>query len=132
MPEKPSMAGGQWRTLLTRPRFERFTDLVVACGLIILFLPLMIVVTIAIKCDSRGPVLIWEKRARRQGPHFWALKFRCTVHRASVPPYDEPEATFVGGIIRFLRIDNLPQLLNVLRGEMTCLPVDRRYQFFLE
>ena len=125
------MAGGQWRTHLTR-RFERFTDLIVAGGLIILFLPLMIVVAIAIKCDSRGPILIWEKRARRQGPQFWALKFRCTVDRASVSPYAEPETTFVGGIIRFLRIDNLPQLVNVLRGEMTCLRIDRRYQFFLE
>jgi polysaccharide biosynthesis protein PslA len=116
-----------------RPWFERLIDLVIACGLIALFMPLMIVVAIAIKCDSRGPVLVWEKRTRHQGTElFWALKFRCTAHRARASAYDEPEATFVGGVIRFLRIDNLPQLANVLRGEMTCLPADPDCQFFLE
>jgi len=112
--------------------FERLIDLVIACCLIILLMPLMTVAAIAIKCDSRGPILVWEKRTPRQGRQFWALKFRCAVRRASVGPYDEPEVTFVGGIIRFLRIDNLPQLANVLRGEMTCLPADPGHLFFLE
>ena len=115
----------------TRPWFERFGDLVIACGLIVLLLPLMLIVTIAVKCDSRGPVLVWEFRRRPPGSDFWALKFRCTVHGAD-GRYPEPEATFVGGIIRYLRIDNLPQLVNVLRGEMTCLPADPEHQFFLE
>ena len=120
------------RARSTRPWFERFADYVITCGLIVLLLPLMVVVAIAIKCDSRGPILIWELRRRPPGREFWALKFRCTMFEARNRPYTEPEATFVGGIIRYLRIDNLPQLVNVLRGEMTCLPADPDHQFFLE
>lgn len=126
------MRGGQWGARGTRSRVEQFADVIVACALLVLFLPLMIIVAIAIKCDSRGPVLVWERRTRPPGRPFWALKFRCMVHRARVQPYAELEATFVGGIIRYLRIDTLPQLVNVLRGEMTCLPADPDHQFFLE
>src|SRR5580693_4399838 len=69
---------GTSRTRSTRPWFERFSDLVITCGLIVLLLPLMIVVAIAIKCDSRGPVLVWELRRRPLERDFWALKFRST------------------------------------------------------
>jgi lipopolysaccharide/colanic/teichoic acid biosynthesis glycosyltransferase len=126
------MVGGAWSTYPARPWFERFGDLVIACALIAIFLPLMIVLAIAIKCDSRGPVLVWEQRAGPRGRQFWALKFRSTVHRAGVCLYDEREATFVGGTIHALRFDALPQLVNVLRGEMTCLPFDPGHLFFLE
>lgn len=126
------MVGGGWRAHSVRPWFEWLADLVIACVLIILFLPLMIVAAIAIKCDSRGSVFVWEKRTSPRGHEFWALKFRCTGPRGAVRPYDDGEATFVGGIIRYLRIDGLPQLINVLRGEMTCLPADPDYLFFLE
>jgi lipopolysaccharide/colanic/teichoic acid biosynthesis glycosyltransferase len=123
------MLGSQREVQLPQPRFA---DLILACCLIVLCLPLMTLVAIAIKCDSRGPVLIWEQRIRPSGRQFWALKFRCAVHRARVTPDAEPEVTLVGGIIRHLRIDTLPQLVNILRGEMTCLPADPDYQFFLE
>lgn len=126
------MRGGQWQARGTRSRFEQLADMIFACGLLVLFLPLMIIVAIAIKCDSRGPVLVWKRRARPPGRPFWALKFRCVAHPARAQPCTEPEVTFVGGIIRYLRIDTLPQLVNVLRGEMTCLPADPDYQFFLE
>jgi len=132
LPEEPSMVGGQWRARSTRPWFERLADVTIAFGLIALFLPLMIIVAIAIKCDSRGPFLVWERRTRPPGLQFRALKFRCRIHGARAQPFAEPETTFVGGIIRYLRIDTLPQLVNVLRGEMTCLPADPDYQFFLE
>jgi lipopolysaccharide/colanic/teichoic acid biosynthesis glycosyltransferase len=121
-----------WRARSPRSWSERFADLTIASGLIALFLPLMILVAIAIKCDSRGPVLVWERRTRPPGRQFWALKFRCTVHGPRVGPYAGPEPTFVGGIIRYLRIDTLPQLVNVLRGELTCLPADPDHHFFLE
>lgn len=126
------MVDGALQMRSTRPWFERFGDLVIACGLIVLLLPLMIIVAIAIKCDSRGPILVWELRRRPPGREFWALKFRCTIFEAGKRSYTEPEATFVGGIIRYLRVDNLPQLVNVLRGEMTCLPADPGHRFFLE
>jgi putative colanic acid biosynthesis UDP-glucose lipid carrier transferase len=127
------MVDGAWHARSTRPSFERWSDFLVACGLIALVLPLMTIVAIAIRCDSRGPVLVWEKRVSPRGHQFWALRFRVLVHETPARPYyNEPHATFVGGIIRYLRIDALPQLVNVLRGEMTCFPAHRDYLFFLQ
>jgi putative colanic acid biosynthesis UDP-glucose lipid carrier transferase len=125
------MAEGARRARLPRPWFARSGDFILACVLIVLFLPLIIVVALAIKCDSRGPVLLWELRVTPGGRRFWALKFRITV-QGSEASHREPQATFVGDIIRTLRLDALPQLLNVLRGEMTCLPADPDYLFFLD
>jgi lipopolysaccharide/colanic/teichoic acid biosynthesis glycosyltransferase len=130
--EKPFMTGGQGRANSTRSGIERVADIVIASALIALLLPLMVIVAIAVKCDSRGPILVWERRQHPSEREFWALKFRCTVREPRVQRFAETEATFVGGIIRYLRIDTLPQLVNVLRGEMTCLPTDPDYQFFLE
>jgi polysaccharide biosynthesis protein PslA len=125
------MLRGAWRERLPRPWFERFGDLLVACGLIILSLPLMVIVAIAIKCDSRGPVLLWEKRRGPDGRWFWGLKFRCT-EALSAHVHDESKTTFVGGIIYTTRLDTLPQLFNVLRGDMTCRPADPDHLFFLD
>jgi lipopolysaccharide/colanic/teichoic acid biosynthesis glycosyltransferase len=126
------MVEGARRARLARPWFEKWGDFVVGCGLVVLCLPLMIVVAIAIKCDSRGPVFVWEKRTSPSGHQFWALKFRTTVHEARNRPCDKSQATFVGGMIQPLRIDTLPQLVNVLRREMTCFPADPDHLFFLE
>jgi len=126
------MVDGDSRLHSARPRLEWLSDIVVACGLIALFLPLMIIVATAIKCGSPGPVLVWEKRVCPRRRRFWALKFRCTAQPAMGVSCGERDTTFVGGIIHFLRIDALPQLVNVLRGEMTCFPTDPDYLFFLE
>lgn len=93
-------------------------DLVLASVLLLVTLPLAILVAIAIKLDSRGPILVREPRVDRRGRRFFALKFRITGDSGSPGNAD---ITFVGSIIHFLRIDNLPQLINVLRGEMTCM-----------
>lgn len=107
-------------------------DIVLAGILLVIILPLMIITAIAIKCDSRGPVLLREERRDLRGRRFFAFKFRSTVYRR-VPMWPvDPQVTFVGSIIRFLSVDKLPQLINVLRGEMTCVPGDPEYLFFLE
>ena len=92
----------------------------------------MIVVAIAVKCDSRGPVFVWMPRTGPLGRQFLALRFRITAYGAGAYSDAIPELTFVGGIIHALRLDLLPQLVNVLRGEMTCLPGDPDRLFFLE
>jgi lipopolysaccharide/colanic/teichoic acid biosynthesis glycosyltransferase len=131
MLEGTSMFWGARRWPLARPWLERWGDRVIAGGLILCFLPLMIIVVIAIKCESRGPALLWEQRVGPQGQRFWALRFR-TVHNESTPLRCKQEVTFVGNIIHMLRLDTLPQLVNVLRGEMTCIPGDPDCLFFLE
>lgn len=126
------MVDGAGRARLTRSWLEEWGDLIVACGLIILCLPLMILVAIAVKCGSRGPILVWEKRSSPRGQQFWALKFRTTVFEPKEGSYDEPRTTLVGGMLCFLRLNVLPQLVNVLRREMTCFPADPDHTFFLE
>jgi lipopolysaccharide/colanic/teichoic acid biosynthesis glycosyltransferase len=119
------------QTLLreTGARARRIGDIILAGVLLVVTLPLMIVVAIAIKCDSPGPILIREPRIGRHGRRCLALKFRITGGSGS---QGRADVTFVGNIIHFLRIDDLPQLLNVLRGEMTCAPRDRDDLFFLD
>jgi lipopolysaccharide/colanic/teichoic acid biosynthesis glycosyltransferase len=116
----------------SRLRARRLGDVVVASVLVVVTLPLMMIVAIAIKCDSRGPIFSREERLDRQGGRFFALKFRSTLQED--PPIRDCGASvsFVGRIIRFLWIDNLPQLVNVLRGEMTCFAGDPNQLFFLE
>jgi len=96
--------------------------------LLIVTLPLMILVAIAIKLDSRGPILVREPRVDRRGRRFLALRFRITADGSP----REAEVTFVGNIIHYLRVDNLPQLSNVLRGEMTCFTGDSDCTFLLD
>jgi putative colanic acid biosynthesis UDP-glucose lipid carrier transferase len=110
----------------------RVGDIVLASTLLVIILPLMIVTAIAIKCDSRGPVLVREERRDLRGRRFFAFKFRSTIYRRMPIWRVDPQVTVVGGIIRFLSVDKLPQLVNVLRGEMTCVPGDQEYLFFLE
>ena len=87
--------------------------------------PLFIVTAILIKLDSRGPVFYASLRAGRYQKPFGLFKFRSMVNDSVLigallsTPVDDPRITRVGRIIRRLNIDELPQLLNVLRGQMS-------------
>lgn len=126
------MLGNVWRQPSALPEFDRLRDVAVASALLLLFLPLMLFVSIAIKADSRGPVLRWELRTGPGGNRFRACRFRTTVNEHSAGLCQSPALTFVGNLIHWLRIDTLPQLVNVLRGEMSCFPGDPQRPFFLE
>jgi exopolysaccharide biosynthesis polyprenyl glycosylphosphotransferase len=103
---------------------RRFGDLVVATLAGVALLPLMLIVALAIKLDSRGPVLYRQVRVGEGGRSFTIVKFRSmrTDAEASGAPQwaseRDPRITRVGAVIRRFRIDELPQLMNVLRGEM--------------
>jgi exopolysaccharide biosynthesis polyprenyl glycosylphosphotransferase len=97
---------------------------VTAAGLGLLVLtPLFMLIALAIKLDSRGPVLFLQDRAGKNGQSFRLLKFR-SMH----PPDDAPRSEWVqdnddritrlGRVLRRFRIDELPQLVNILQGEM--------------
>jgi exopolysaccharide biosynthesis polyprenyl glycosylphosphotransferase len=92
---------------------------------IVVAAPLMIATAIAIRMESPGPVLYRQKRVGRNGKEFDLLKFRSMVDNAeklSGPTWaseDDPRVTRIGKIIRKFRIDELPQLFNVLRGQMS-------------
>lgn len=94
-----------------------------AIGLV-LSLPLMLLTAIAVKLESRGPVFYIQERVGKKGRGFKIIKFRSMrvgAEATSGPVWaeeDDPRVTRIGRIIRKLRFDELPQFINVLRGEM--------------
>lgn len=106
---------------------KRTTDIVVALGLLILFLPISIVTAIAIKLTSPGPVFYAQQRLTKGGRPFMIYKFRsmradselkdASGHVLAQP--NDPRITPVGRFIRRHRIDEIPQLYNVLVGDMS-------------
>jgi lipopolysaccharide/colanic/teichoic acid biosynthesis glycosyltransferase len=114
-------------------QMRRLGDLVIACLLLAITSPLMLIVTLAIKLEGVGPVLERQTCIGRSGQRFQMLKFRTTVHD---PEHTKPmwarNATQVGQFLRLTRIDALPQLINVLRGEMSMIDQDGHSAAFLD
>ena len=112
---------------LTYPQriLKRTFDLVVCSIATLIFSPIMILIAIAIKLEDGGPVFYRQKRATYDGRVFEILKFRSMIVDAekagiSVPATErDPRITKVGAIIRATRVDELPQLLNILKGDMS-------------
>ncbi len=114
---------------------KRALDLVVASGLLLLTLPLWMVSAVAIRLDSPGPVLFRQRRLSRDGESFTILKFRTMSVDAEAKVAElqhlnqadghffkivaDPRVTRTGRWLRRWSIDELPQLLNVLRGDMS-------------
>jgi lipopolysaccharide/colanic/teichoic acid biosynthesis glycosyltransferase len=104
---------------------KRCLDLALAGGALVLLFPLLIAVAVAIKLDSAGPVLFVQDRVGRGNRLFGIYKFRSMRAEASdrsgnrSASRDDDRITRVGRIIRATSIDELPQLLNVLKGEMS-------------
>ena len=104
---------------------KRLIDLVLsAIAIVALALP-MLVVAVAIKCDSRGPVLFKQKRVGIHKSHFTIYKFRTmrtdTPHDAPTHLLENPETyiTRIGGFLRKASLDELPQLFNIFLGHMS-------------
>ena len=99
---------------------KRILDFLIAAVSFILLSPLLLVVALAIKVDSPGPVIFRQARTGKGGKVFYIYKFRTMVKENNV--YDssrQNQYTRVGKFIRSTSIDELPQLFNVLRGEMS-------------
>ena len=117
---------------------KRITDIVLASALLLLTLPLMFFVALAIKCDSAGSVFYRQERVGLRGRSFAVLKFRSMRADAEAdgcPVWAQTQddrVTRVGRFIRWARIDELPQLLNVLRGEMSIVGPRPERPFFVE
>jgi lipopolysaccharide/colanic/teichoic acid biosynthesis glycosyltransferase len=114
---------------------KRAFDLLFASIGLLIAMPLMIVIAVAIKLDSRGPLFFPQVRVGRHGQRFYMFKFRTMVPEAEALKdslrnrneaqggmfkiADDPRVTRVGGLLRKSAMDELPQLLNILRGEMS-------------
>jgi len=112
-----------------RTRFTRLLKRVLDVALSILFLglgwPILLAVALAIKLDSRGPVFFRQERVGERGRIFTLLKFRTMVENAEATtgpvwaPEEDSRVTRVGRWLRATRLDEFPQVLNVLKGQMS-------------
>ena len=103
---------------------KRVIDIVAASGALLLFLPLLLVVMLAIRLESPGPAIFRQRRTGYRGRVFTILKFRtmsvaedCAKVRQATK--NDDRVTAMGALLRKLSIDELPQLWNVLRGDMS-------------
>lgn len=111
-----------WRLAL-----KRVVDFVGSTLLIVAFAPVMLLIAAAIKLTSRGPVFYTQERVGRSGDLFNMFKFRSMVHDAEAatgPVWarhsaEDPRVTPVGRFLRVTHLDELPQLINVWKGEMS-------------
>jgi lipopolysaccharide/colanic/teichoic acid biosynthesis glycosyltransferase len=110
--------------------FKSLADFLVAVAVLPLALPIMAAAALAIRCDDGSPVLFRQKRLGHAGKVFDAYKFRTMamidasgsendVRRALATEDGDPRITRTGAVLRKFRIDELPQIFNILRGEMS-------------
>lgn len=103
-----------------RKVIKKLLDLILALILIILLSPLMLIISIMIKIDSKGPVIFKQIRSGKNNKNFTLYKFRSMIYNNNL--YDtsvEDQVTKVGKILRKTSLDELPQLFNILKGEMS-------------
>ena len=103
-----------------RKVIKKLLDLILALILVILLSPLMIIISIMIKIDSKGPVIFKQIRSGKNNKNFTLYKFRSMIYNNNL--YDtsvEDQVTKVGKILRKTSLDELPQLFNILKGEMS-------------
>ena len=110
------LAGVEWRV----------RDVIICAGLLIATLPVSLVAACLIRLDSPGPVLYRQVRTGLHGQPFRLLKFRTMRPDAEIDgpcwaAVRDPRVTRIGAFLRMARIDELPQLLNVLRGDMSLI-----------
>lgn len=115
---------------------KRLFDIIVSGAILLVLWPLILVAAIAVKLESRGPVLFRQRRVGLYGENFEILKLRSMREDAEVggkavwAQKDDPRVTRVGSVIRKLRIDELPQAWTVLTGKMSLVgPRPERPQF---
>lgn len=106
----------------SRDVLKRSVDIGLAAILLVLLTPVIVVVAIAVKLESRGPVLYRCQRTGRRGVEFAMLKFRKMYDGAAgslLTASDDARLTRVGRVLASKKLDEIPQLLNVLKGEMS-------------
>ncbi len=116
---------------------KRLFDLLASAVMLALMSPVMLATALAIYIESGGPIMFRQERIGRGGRSFWLMKFRSMrtdAEKDGTPQWacaNDPRVTPVGRFIRRMRIDELPQLLNVLKGEMSFVGPRPERPFFV-
>ncbi len=119
-------------------KLKRIIDIFISLLILVITLPVTIITAIAIKLDSKGPVFFLQERMGQNGKVFKVIKFRSMIDNAeaySGPVWshkDDPRITKVGKFIRKVRIDEIPQMINVLKGEMSLVGPRPERPYFVE
>jgi len=119
-------------------KLKRLFDIIIALLILIVTLPVCIISAIAIKFDSKGPLFFRQERCGLNGKSFTIVKFRSMfsdAEKLSGPVWskkNDPRITRVGKFIRRVRIDEIPQMYNVLKGEMSLVGPRPERPFFVE
>jgi len=119
-------------------KIKRLIDIIIAFVALIISMPLIIFVGIAIKIDSNGPMFYRQERTGKDGKGFKIFKFRSMILNAEIntgPVWstkDDPRVTRVGRFVRRVRIDEIPQMINVLMGDMSLVGPRPERPFFVE
>lgn len=118
---------------------KRILDLVVATAMFVLTSPLLVILSIIIRLSSKGPVLFHQERVGCNGDEYTLYKFRSMVEDAEektgpvLATENDPRITRLGKFLRGTRLDELPQLLNVIKGDMSLVgPRPERAHFVRE
>ncbi|OIP56095.1 MAG: exopolysaccharide biosynthesis polyprenyl glycosylphosphotransferase [Ignavibacteria bacterium CG2_30_36_16] len=119
-------------------KLKRLMDLIVSLIIILITMPVWLITAVAIKLESKGPVFFTQERCGQNGSVFRMIKFRSMrkdAEKLTGPVWsqkDDPRITGVGKIIRKVRIDEIPQMINVLTGEMSLVGPRPERPFFVE
>ncbi len=117
--DAPALRLSPW----SRSRAKRVFDLICAVPLTVLMLPLMGVLALLVLISSPGPILFRQRRCGKDGREFELLKFRSMRHWGPPGPgvtsANDARITRLGRLLRNTKLDELPQLVNVLRGDMS-------------
>ncbi len=116
---------------------KRLSDICISAAVLMLALPLMILAGMAVFLTSKGPVFYRQERVGRNGASFGLLKFRSMkvdAEKEGQPEWakeNDPRVTLVGAFLRRTRVDELPQVINVLRGDMSFVGPRPERPFFV-
>jgi sugar transferase (PEP-CTERM system associated) len=130
--------GGGFDQSFVRTFMKRSFDLVCSMLILVLTFPLMLLAALAVWLEDRGPVFYAQERVGKDGKPFRVLKFRSMrtdAEKAGKPQWaaqNDPRVTRVGNFMRKTRIDELPQILNVFKGEMSFVGPRPERPYFVE
>jgi exopolysaccharide biosynthesis polyprenyl glycosylphosphotransferase len=119
-------------------KLKRLMDIIVSLLILLLSVPITILTSIAIKIDSKGPIFFKQERLGQNGKPFKVFKFRSMINDAEKltgPVWsqkNDPRVTRMGRFVRRARIDEIPQMFNVLKGEMSLVGPRPERAFFVE
>ncbi len=129
---------GEFSKIFSYAFTKRVMDIVVSLFFLTLLLPLMLLIALLVKLSSPGPVFYRQQRCTQGGKVFWLYKFRSMpqgVEKNKIPvwgAWDDCRSTLVGKYLRITGLDELPQLINILKGEMSLVGPRPERPYFIE